>query len=67
MDPSPDFGEETYKGSGKLKGKVSRLADAFVFNSKPYTAYGYLAAVSVSRDAQIVLATLCGNISRSVA
>jgi hypothetical protein len=23
MDPAPDFGADSYKGSGKLKGKVS--------------------------------------------
>ena len=29
MDPPPDFGEQSYKGSGKLKGKVSKYLDLF--------------------------------------
>lgn len=26
MDPKPDYGYDTYKGSGKMKGKVRLLA-----------------------------------------
>lgn len=37
MDPVPDFGEQSYRGSGKLKGKVNKTTPSEIFEMPPST------------------------------
>ena len=49
MDPKPDYGLDSYKGSGKLKNKVSNGPEAYAIMPGWYTAYrcGYAVQVAL--------------------